>query len=265
MRFAFLVVFSAFSLNVSAGEYTGTWWASPAGSESGWGINFEHQSDTIFATWYTYDTSGDAWWLSATLLNQGNGVFQGDAYETSGPSFDAEPFDSNQVSLNPVGWIAVFFEDRNEGSISYMINGVTQSKRIVRFKFAEEAVLREEIEDNDNEDNATKFLHGETLVGNLSSQSDVDWYSIRLTSALSGRRISIIFDVSRSDWGTWSAYWFRPDGLVLSGRNHSAPNTVTHEFPAYNSGTYLLRIQATDPVSLFHDSAPYRVTVKVEK
>ncbi|HEX6793354.1 MAG TPA: glycosyl hydrolase family 28-related protein, partial [Casimicrobiaceae bacterium] len=36
-------------------NYEGLWWASPAGSESGWGINFAHQGDIIFATWFTYD------------------------------------------------------------------------------------------------------------------------------------------------------------------------------------------------------------------
>ena len=31
-------------------NYTGLWWASPAGSESGWGISLAHQGDVIFAT-----------------------------------------------------------------------------------------------------------------------------------------------------------------------------------------------------------------------
>ena len=34
-------------------NYEGLWWRSPAGSESGWGINFAHQGDVIFATWFT--------------------------------------------------------------------------------------------------------------------------------------------------------------------------------------------------------------------
>ncbi|HEX7273240.1 MAG TPA: hypothetical protein VF420_13935, partial [Casimicrobiaceae bacterium] len=36
-------------------NYEGLWWAAPAGSESGWGVNFAHQGDTIFASWFTYD------------------------------------------------------------------------------------------------------------------------------------------------------------------------------------------------------------------
>ena len=35
------------------GNFQGLWWASPAESESGWGINFTDQGTTIFATWFT--------------------------------------------------------------------------------------------------------------------------------------------------------------------------------------------------------------------
>ena len=34
-------------------NFGGLWWNSPAGSESGWGINFAHQGDQIFASWFT--------------------------------------------------------------------------------------------------------------------------------------------------------------------------------------------------------------------
>ncbi len=36
-------------------------------AESGWGINFAHQGDIVFATWFTYDTAGKPWWLIAEL------------------------------------------------------------------------------------------------------------------------------------------------------------------------------------------------------
>ncbi|MHB8494372.1 MAG: hypothetical protein ACYDDG_07340, partial [Casimicrobiaceae bacterium] len=52
------------SVPAPAPNYQGLWWAAPAGSESGWGINFAHQGNIIFATWFTYDTTGKAWWLA---------------------------------------------------------------------------------------------------------------------------------------------------------------------------------------------------------
>src|SRR5450755_2351287 len=66
-------------------NYEGLWWKSPAGSESGWGINLAHQSDIIFATWFTYDLSGKAWWLSMTAVRAADGSFAGTLYETHGP------------------------------------------------------------------------------------------------------------------------------------------------------------------------------------
>ena len=45
-------------------NHEGLWWNSPAGSESGWGINLAHQGDEIFATWFTYAHEGNPMWLS---------------------------------------------------------------------------------------------------------------------------------------------------------------------------------------------------------
>ena len=42
-----------------ATNYTDMWWAA-GGVESGWGINFAHESDILFATWFTYDYTGAA-------------------------------------------------------------------------------------------------------------------------------------------------------------------------------------------------------------
>ncbi len=52
-------------------ELHGLFWNAPADSESGWGINFAHQGDVIFATWFTYDLTGKAWWLSMTADKTG--------------------------------------------------------------------------------------------------------------------------------------------------------------------------------------------------
>ena len=52
------------------------WWAA-GGVESGWGINFAHQGDIIFATWFTYDFTGASLPLSATLTRVGPGSTRG--------------------------------------------------------------------------------------------------------------------------------------------------------------------------------------------
>ncbi len=65
----------------------------PAGSESGWGINFAHQGDMIFATWFTHDVNGRAWQLSMTATQTGPNTFAGTIFRTTGPPLDALPFD----------------------------------------------------------------------------------------------------------------------------------------------------------------------------
>ncbi len=47
----------------AAVNYQGLWF-NPA--ESGWGINFAHQGDLIFASWFTYDLTGKGTWLVMT-------------------------------------------------------------------------------------------------------------------------------------------------------------------------------------------------------
>jgi hypothetical protein len=48
-------------------NHQGLWWKSPAGSESGWGINFAHQGDIIFATWFTYGADNKPQWFTVEV------------------------------------------------------------------------------------------------------------------------------------------------------------------------------------------------------
>jgi hypothetical protein len=118
-----------------AANYQGLWWAAPAGVESGWGVNFTHQGDTIFATWFTYDVDGTPLWLSATAPKMGPGKYAGTLYRTRGPSFDAVPFLPANVTLTPVGPLTLTFADGNNATFAYTVNGVTQSKPITRQVF----------------------------------------------------------------------------------------------------------------------------------
>ncbi len=116
-------------------NFEGSWWTAPAGSESGWGLNFAHQGDVIFATWFTYDAAGRAWWLSMTASKTADNVFSGKLYETRGPAFNAVPFDSNAVSYREVGAGTLNFSDRNNGMFAYTVNGIAQTKPITRTVF----------------------------------------------------------------------------------------------------------------------------------
>ena len=116
-------------------NYTGLFWNAPAGSESGWGINFAHQGDIIFATWFSYDLSGKGWWLSMTATRQADGSFSGPLVQTTGPAFDALPFGPAQVTQTQVGNATLTFSDKDNGTFRYMVNGAAQSKSITRQVF----------------------------------------------------------------------------------------------------------------------------------
>jgi len=116
--------------------YQGLWWKSPAGSESGWGMNIAHQADIIFATWFTYDANGRAWWLSMTApLVSGGNKFTGTLYATRGPVFDAMPFNPALVVPSAVGSGTLTFADADNGTFAYTVNGVSQVKPITRQVF----------------------------------------------------------------------------------------------------------------------------------
>ena len=122
---------------VAAGppNYQGLWWKAPAGSESGWGINFAHQGDVIFATWFTYDAAGKAWWLAMTAPLQSSGVYAGAILAFSGPAFNAVPFSPQAVHNATVGSGTLAFTDANTGTFTYTVNGIAQSKAITRQVF----------------------------------------------------------------------------------------------------------------------------------
>ncbi|HEY7240994.1 MAG TPA: PHB depolymerase family esterase [Burkholderiales bacterium] len=116
-------------------NYGGLWWASPAGSESGWGINFAHQGDIIFASWFTYDAAGKGLWLVMIAPKAAPNTYSGTLYSTSGPPFNAEPFDPAQVKATAVGSGALNFTDSGTGTFAYLVNGVAQVKSITREVF----------------------------------------------------------------------------------------------------------------------------------
>ncbi len=120
---------------VIATNYQGLWWAAPADSESGWGLNLAQQEDTIFATWFTYDATGKAWWLSMTAGKIAPGAYSGTLMQTGGPPFSAVPFDPAMVTRTVVGTGTLTFTDANTGSFSYTVNEIQQVKPITRQQF----------------------------------------------------------------------------------------------------------------------------------
>jgi len=94
---------------------TALWW-DPA--ESGWGVNVNHQGDTIFATLFTYAADGEPLWLVASNVRwQWGSTFEGKLYRTRGPAFDKTPWTG--IDVTPVGDIQFTFAGLHDARIVF--------------------------------------------------------------------------------------------------------------------------------------------------
>jgi hypothetical protein len=97
------------------------------------------EGNVIFATWFTYDFTGAALPLSATLDNVGPGAYSGQLIKTSGPPFSAVPFDPNAVMRTVAGTATVTFANGNAATFTFTVTDggktTTQTKSITRQVF----------------------------------------------------------------------------------------------------------------------------------
>jgi lysyl endopeptidase len=118
-------------------NYTDLWWNTP--EESGWGININHQGNTLFATLFTYETGGAGLWLvMSDGARQADGSYKGDLYRTTGSAFNAVPF--NPAMATKVGNMSLRFADKNRATLVYDFEGKTVTKTITRQVFKTQPV-----------------------------------------------------------------------------------------------------------------------------
>ena len=208
---------------VAATNFGGLWWHAPAGSESGWGINFAHQGDVIFATWFTYDANGKALWLSMTANKTADNVYAGTLYQTHGPAFNAVPFDPAVVVRTPVGSGTLTFTDANNAQFAYVVNGIAQTKIVTREVFG---VL------------PTCTFGTQPNLALATNYQDLWWASP--PGSESGWGINLT-EQSNIIFGTWFTYDFDGTPLWLSvTANNTAPGVYTGTLyrttgPAFNA------------------------------
>jgi len=120
-----------------ATNYQDLWFASPAGSDPGWGLSLAHQGDTIVVTWFTYNPDGSPDWLYAAATKTEAGIYTGTLYRATGPAFGAPAFDAAEVFRTPVGAMTLSFTDGNTATFSntWSFNGASGSRPITRFVF----------------------------------------------------------------------------------------------------------------------------------
>jgi hypothetical protein len=115
----------------ASSNFNDMWWGGA--SESGWGINLNHQDNKIFASLFTYGADRAPMWLVATAERQSNGSFTGALYRTVGPAFNAPTWTG--ATATQVGTMTLAFAANNEGLLTYSVNGVNVAKQIQRQVF----------------------------------------------------------------------------------------------------------------------------------
>ena len=112
-------------------DSTDLWW-NP--NESGWGLNLvQHPSNQIFGVWFTYSGTGAPTWYTMpggtwTATN----VFSGTVYATTGPSAASATFKGSSVVVRQAGGATITFNDANNGTFTYSVDGASGSKVITR-------------------------------------------------------------------------------------------------------------------------------------
>jgi lysyl endopeptidase len=126
----------AYNLRIRAdgvdANYTDLWGTS---SEAGWGLNINHQGNTLFGTLFTYDTDGTPLWLVMSKGDkQADGSYSGALYRGSGTPFSAAGW--SPAVLTSVGTMRLVFASPDAGTLQYTVNGAAVTKNITRFAFS---------------------------------------------------------------------------------------------------------------------------------
>jgi hypothetical protein len=101
-------------------------------AEQGWGIQLVQRGSVIFATLFVYDVNGNPTWYTATMDYTTNLTWTGTLYATMNGTYFASPWNPRTLLVNPVGvmtWSAPLIDG---GTLTYIVNGVTVVKNVVR-------------------------------------------------------------------------------------------------------------------------------------
>jgi hypothetical protein len=101
-------------------------------AEAGWGMQLVQRGSVIFATLFVYGAANQPIWYTATLDYTSNLTWTGTLYATTGPYFATIPFNPTQVLYTQVGTLTWTAQSVETGTLTYIVNGVTVVKNLVR-------------------------------------------------------------------------------------------------------------------------------------
>jgi serine protease len=258
-----------FDRGLAQRNYGGLWWASPAGSEAGWGINFAHQGDSIFASWFTFDLTGKGLWLVMTATKTGNATYTGTLYQLTGPAFDAVPFPPlgtpGGATVIVVGSGTLSFTDANDASFAYTVNGISQTKTVTRQAFGTLPTCTYSAQPNlalaTNYQDLWWATPGGSESGwgvNLTHQGDTifaSWFTFDHDRT----PMWLVVSAPKTAPGTYSGTLYRLTGPAFNavpfpplgspgGATGTSVGTATFTFPDGNTGTFAYTVDGVPQI-----------------
>jgi lysyl endopeptidase len=215
--------------SVDAENRTALWWNA---SERGWGLNVNHQGNTLFATLFTYDASGPTWLVMSKGDRQPDGSFQGPLLRMSGPPFNAVPFGGTTFAV--VGTMRLAFMGSNAATLSYSINGVQVTKSLTRQEFRTLASCSWSAFDRSYTANLQDLWFNPAEPGwgvNFTQQGDI-LFATLFTYDASGRPLWLVMSEGIRTSNGFSGTLYRMSGPVFNASpwtaaTHTAVGTMT--------------------------------------
>jgi hypothetical protein len=219
-------------------------------------VNIAHQGDIMFVTWFTYDTDGSQMWLVGSDVRRSGSTYTGTLYRTTGPAFNSVPFNPSAVGVSVVGSVTISFSDASNGTMNYTVNGVSQSKPIVRQVFGPLPTC----EANGPQGSTLNFQNlwyaapAESEAGwgvNVTHQGDIlfiTWF----TYDANGRGMWVVGPrMERTTGNTFTGALYRTTGPAFSAtpfdpapRAAAQVGTATFTFTHSNNCTYAYSVNA---------------------
>jgi hypothetical protein len=220
-------------------NYSDLWWNA---NEPGWGLNIQHQGDTLFATWFTYAANGQGMWL---VMSNGEkiaeNVYRGELYRTTGTPFNqingAAAFD---LPINSVGAATLSFSSNTAGSFAYTVNGISGTKAIGRQAFSTPATCEFSLASRSANANYQDLWFNPSEPGwgvNLTHQGDTifaTWFTY--DSNRSGMWL-VMSNGVRNASGAYQGTLYRTTGTPFN----LIAGSVAANFPLPEVGTLSLR------------------------
>jgi len=121
-----------------ASNYTDWWWGGSA--QTGQGVNVGQHGGMIFASWFTYDESGNGMWLVFSgPLDAAGRVVTGTLYRTTGPALGSS-FDPAKVVATSVGTGTLIFADMHHATFNWSVDGKSGTLALVRQSYGATAI-----------------------------------------------------------------------------------------------------------------------------